>query len=100
MWIVSIVSNRVICISPSGKQQIWLEDVDADHLSWVEQAYQDHNMGRPHLDGVKSKELRNISSLAFGGPDLRTGYLGCLLGDRLAIVHMPFAGHPPIHWNY
>lgn len=100
VWIVSIVSNRVICISPSGKQSIWLEDVDADHLAWVEQAYQGHNMGRPHLDGVKSKELRNISSLAFGGPDLRTGYLGCLLGDRVASVRMPVAGHPPIHWNY
>ena len=100
VWIVSIASNRVICVAPDGKQLIKLEDVDADHLAWVEQAYQAHSMGRPHLDGVKSSQLRNISSLAFGGPDLRTGYLGCLLGDRLAIVHMPFAGHPPIHWNY
>jgi streptogramin lyase len=100
VWIVSIVSNRVISVSPNGKQQIWLEDVDADHLAWVEQAYQSHNMGRPHLDGVKSKQLRNISSLAFGGADLRTGYLGCLLGESLATVRMPAAGHPPIHWNY
>ena len=28
--------------------------------------------------------LANISSLAFGGPDLRTAYLGCLLGDSIA----------------
>jgi hypothetical protein len=100
VWIVSIVSNRVIRVAPSGEQQIWLEDVDADHLAWVEQAYQSHSMGRPHLDGVKSQQLRNISSLAFGGVDLRTGYLGCLLGDKLATVRMPVAGHPPIHWNY
>jgi sugar lactone lactonase YvrE len=100
VWIVSIVSNRVIRVAPSGEQQIWLEDVDADHLAWVEQAYQSHSMGRPHLDGVKSQQLRNISSLAFGGSDLRTGYLGCLLGDQLATVRMPVAGHPPIHWNY
>jgi sugar lactone lactonase YvrE len=100
VWIVSIVSNRVICVAPSGEQQIWLEDVDADHLAWVEQAYQSHSMSRPHLDGVKSKQLRNISSLAFGGADLRTGYLGCLLGDSLASVRMPVAGHPPIHWHY
>jgi hypothetical protein len=49
---------------------------------------------------VKSKQLRNISSLAFGGPDLRTGYLGCLLGESVATLRMPVAGHPPIHWNY
>jgi sugar lactone lactonase YvrE len=100
VWIVSIVSNRVIRVAQDGTQEIWLEDVDADHLAWVEQAYQSHEMGRPHLDGVKSEQLRNISSLAFGGPDLRTGYLGCLLGDTLATVRMPVAGHPPIHWNY
>jgi hypothetical protein len=100
IWIVSIVSNRVIRVLPSGKQQIWLEDVDSEHLAWVEQAYQSHSMGRPHLDGVKSRQLRNISSLAFGGQDLRTAYLGCLLGERLATLRMPVAGHPPIHWNY
>ncbi len=100
VWIVSIVSNRVIRVAPSGEQQIWLEDVDLDHLAWVEHAYQSHTMGRPHLDGVKSQQLRNISSLAFGGANLRTGYLGCLLGDAIATVTMPVAGHPPIHWNY
>jgi sugar lactone lactonase YvrE len=100
VWIVSIVSNRVIRVSPSGEQQIWLEDVDSDHLAWVEQAYQSHSMGRPHLDAVKSKQLRNVSSLAFGGPDLRTGYLGCLLGESVATLRMPVAGHAPIHWNY
>jgi sugar lactone lactonase YvrE len=100
VWIVSIVSNRVVRVSPFGEQEIWLEDVDTDHLAWVEQAYQSHSMGRPHLDSVKSKALRNISSIAFGGQDLRTGYLGCLLGDRIATLRMPVAGHPPIHWNY
>jgi hypothetical protein len=100
VWVVSIVSNRVIRVAPNGAQQVWLEDVDAEHLAWVESAYQSHGMGRPHLDGVKSAQLRNISSLAFGGGGLRTGYLGCLLGSQLATVRMPVAGHPPIHWNY
>ncbi|MBX3585456.1 MAG: SMP-30/gluconolactonase/LRE family protein [Ramlibacter sp.] len=99
-WVTSIVSNRVIHVAPDGVQTLWLEDSEPDHLAWVEQAYESSQMGRPHLDGVKSRVLRNISSLAFGGADLRTGYLGCLLGDRLATVRMPVAGHPPIHWSY
>ncbi len=100
LWIVSIVSNRVIYISTSGHATVCMQDVDAEHLAWVEQAYQSDTMGRPHLDGVKSRQLRNISSLAFGGADLRTGYFGCLLGDRLASLRMPVAGHPPIHWEF
>jgi sugar lactone lactonase YvrE len=100
VWIVSIVSNRLICVAPDGEQTIWLEDSEPAHLDWVEAAYIADSMGRPHLDGVKSKVLRNISSLAFGGSDLRTGYLGCLLGDKIASIRMPFPGLAPIHWNY
>lgn len=100
LWITSIVSNRLIRVTPDGRQQVWLEDSDPEHLAWVEQAYRGNAMGRPHLDGVKSRALRNISSLAFGGPDLRTGYLGCLLGDALPTLRMPVAGVPPIHWKY
>lgn len=100
VWITSIVSNRVIRVAPDGSQQLMLEDADAAHLAWVEQAFQAGEMGRPHLDGIKSRRLRNISSLAFGGPDLRTVYLGCLLGDAIATFRSPVAGAPPVHWNF
>lgn len=100
LWVTSIVSNRLIRVDAAGRQSVYLEDSDPDHLAWVEQAYLANAMGRPHLDGVKSRMLRNISSLAFAGPDLRTGYVGCLLGDRLATLTMPTAGHPPTHWSY
>lgn len=99
-WVVSIVSNSVIRIAPDGSQQMWLQDVEPNHLAWVESAFEANEMGRPHLDGVKSKVLKNTSSLAFGGTDLRTGYLGCLLGDAVAKIQMPVAGYPPVHWNY
>lgn len=100
VWITSVVSNRVIRVAPDGSQRVMLEDCDAAHLAWVEQAYQAGEMGRPHLDTIKSRRLKNISSLAFGGPDLRTAYLGCLLGDALAAFRSPIAGAPPVHWNY
>lgn len=99
VWITSIVSNRVIRVAPDGAQQVMLEDCDDAHLAWVEQAYLAGAMGRPHLDGVRSRRLRNISSLAFGGPDLRTAYLGCLLGDAIASFRSPVPGAPPAHWN-
>ncbi len=99
-WVVSIVSNSVIRVAPDGSQHLWLRDVDMPHMAWVEAAFEANEMGRPHLDNVKSQVLRNTSSLAFGGPDLRTGYLGCLLGDAIASFSMPVAGHAPVHWNY
>lgn len=99
-WVVSIVSNRLIRVAPDGSCTLWLQDVDAEHLAWVESAYRAHTMGRPHLDRAASKVLRNISSIAFTGPDGRTAVLGCLLGDSLATLRLPVAGARPVHWDY
>jgi sugar lactone lactonase YvrE len=99
-WVVSIVSNRLIRVGPDGRQTLWLEEADAAHLAWVEAAFDAGTMGRPHLDAVPSRVLRNISSIAFAGPDRRTAVLGCLLGDRLATVRLPAAGVAPTHWNF
>lgn len=100
VWITSIVSNRVIRVSPEGSQQMIVEDADEAHIDWVEKEFQTGTMGRPHLDRCAGKVLKNISSLAFGGEDRRTAYLGCLQGDSLACFSSPVAGHPPLHWDY
>ena len=100
VWITSIISNRLIRISPDGRRETMLEDVSADHLADVEQAYQTNAMGRPHLDRVASEVLANISSLAFGGTDRSTGYLGCLLSDTIYQLPMPVRGAKPAHWEW
>lgn len=100
IWVVSIVSNRVIRVAPDGSREVMLEDTDAAHLDWVEQAYQGPGMGRPHLDAVVSRRLRNVSSIAFGGQDRKTAYLGCLLGDSIASFEAPVAGVKPAHWDF
>jgi sugar lactone lactonase YvrE len=101
LWVTSIVSNSVLRINPlSGEYTLELQDCDPRHLEWVEQAYQQHTMGRPHLDQVKSQTLRNISSLAFGGENQSTIYLGCLLGDAIVYGESTYQGLKPAHWYF
>ncbi len=100
LWIVSIVSNRVLRIAPDRTIITIVEDSDPEHLAWVERAYGAGGLGRPHLDGVKSRVLRNISSIAFGGDDRRTAYLGCLLDDAIYSFRAPVAGLAPAHWSW
>lgn len=99
VWITSIVSNRVIRIDPEGRQVVMLEDCDPEKLLEIEEAFQNGTMGRPHLDIPHGRQLKNISSLAFGGADLQSITLGCLLDDRLPQFRSPVAGYPPSHWN-
>ncbi len=100
VYVTSIVSNRVIRVKRNGEQQVLLDDYEPEHLDWVEQAFQAGELDRPHLDKIKSQLLRNISSLAFGGDDLRTAYLGCLLDDRIAYFRSDVPGAPPVHWGF
>jgi sugar lactone lactonase YvrE len=96
LWVTSIVSNRIIRVSPAGEQEIWLEDSVQDHIDWVEAAFQTDTMGRAHLDGNPSATLRNISSLAFGEGHV---LLGCLLGDRIKKLDTGIQGIRPAHWS-
>lgn len=101
IWIAGIISNQLMRVDPaSGRVTVMLEDSDAEHVAWVEAAYEASELGRPHMDRIASRRLRNISNVAFGGPDLRTAYCGCLLGDAIATVPMPVTGVPPVHWRW
>lgn len=93
-WITSIVSNRVIRVGRDGQQATILEESDPAHLREVDLAFHEGRMGRAHLDGSPARTLRNISSLSFGGPCMREAYLGCLLGDRIAMFNPPARGVP------
>lgn len=101
VWVASIISNQLLRVDPrTGLVTVVLEDGDPEHIAWVEAAYEAEALGRPHMDTIRSARLRNISSIAFGGADLRTAYLGCLLGDAIASIPTPVAGSPPVHWRW
>ena len=103
-WVTCVVGNQLIRVLPDGAQDLVLQDSDEEYVAWVEQAYATATIGREHMDHPHRTSLKNISSIAFGGPDLKTVYLGCLLGDSVARFRLrddlALCGHPPVHWNY
>ena len=99
VWITSVISNRVIRVAADGTQQVVLEEVDDEALAVVEAAYQACTLGREHMDSVATPTLKSVSSIAFGGLDLRTAYLGNLLDDSIYTVRLPVTGWRPPHWH-
>jgi sugar lactone lactonase YvrE len=100
LWVTSIVSNRLFRVAPDGKSELLLEDSDVAHVEAVERALAEGRMGREHFYTLKSRKLRNIASISFGGPDRRTVYLGSLLGTALATFRSPVPGRKPVHWDF
>lgn len=100
LWVTSIISNRLYRISPTGDARIVLEDNDPAALSRIEAIYQAGQLGLEHLHATSSRKLLPISSITFGGADLRTVYLGTTHGESLGCFRSPVAGAPLSHWNY
>ena len=100
LWVTSIVSNRLIRIAPDGKTELVFQDGNAEHIARVENALSDGSISREHFYLKSGTRVQNIASIAFGGPDLRTAYLGSLGGDTLPSFHSPVAGLALPHWRY
>ncbi|MGW9331734.1 SMP-30/gluconolactonase/LRE family protein [Bosea sp. NPDC055594] len=100
VWTVTVVSNRVIRTTQDGVQQVIFEDSDAKAIDEAEQAFQNGTYTRAHLDAGGRRPAGNLSGIAFGGPDLKTVYLGSLFAPHLASFRSPIAGAPPVHWEF
>ena len=78
-----------------------LDDGDRAGLDRFEAAFA---TGRPvpfeTMSGCGGTLAPLITSVTFGGPDLRTVYLGSLKGDRLPAFRSPVAGQPMAHWRF
>jgi len=98
-WVACIVSNRVLRLA-DGRREVVLEDADPGLCARAEARFAAGGLDRAGVDAGGQRSLRNVSSIAFGGPDLRTVYLGCLAGDRIASFRSPVAGARPAHWLY
>lgn len=99
LWVTSIVSNRLLRVESNGHCQLMFEDSDDAHLQWTEQAYLDDRLGREHLDNAKSRHMKNMSNVAFGGPQLNRLFIGNLLGDTLPFIDGSAKGVKMAHWE-
>lgn len=100
VWVACIVSNRIIRIGTDGRAEIILDDSDPALTDRAELHLMEGRLERADIELGAKRTLRNVSSIAFGGQDLRTVYLGNLGGDRIATFRSQLPGARPAHWGY
>ncbi len=98
VWVTSLVCNRLLRFH-NDRIEIVLEDVNTDFVDQVERAFASRTMAAEHLGRIPRTLLQQVTSVAFGGPDRRTVYLGSLHATCLYRFRTSVSGATLPHWS-
>ena len=93
------MTDRIFAIMPGGDLRILLDDSgDAGAGLALMDAFA-RDAATPELMlNCRGTLAPWFASVTFGGPDLRTVYVGSLRGSRIPCFRSPVAGLPMVHW--
>ncbi len=98
LWSTLIMADRLIAITPDGELLTLLDDGDPDGTAALDKAWEEGRVTPEIMAGASGVLAPWMASLTFGGPDLKTVYLGSLRGTRIPYFRSPVAGQPLIYW--
>jgi sugar lactone lactonase YvrE len=99
VWVTSLISNRLLRFDGDTLHTI-LEEANTAHIDAVEEAFAQGQMRAEHLGPIPGTRLQHVTSIAFGGSDLRTAYVGCLHTESVFRFRSQIAGAQPTHWTF
>ena len=99
LWTTMIFADRIVAITPAGDALELLNDGDPAATAAFERAFAT-GATVPFDIALRCGGTLCpwLASITFGGPDLRTAYLGGLRATTIPSFHSPVAGLPMVHW--
>lgn len=97
IWVAAVCRNGLAVIFPDGSYQTVFEDPRPAVLEAMILKQQSGTIEPADLGACAGDTVQLPTSIAFGGPDLRTCYMGSLAMPRLLTFRAPVAGLPLMH---
>jgi gluconolactonase len=99
LWGTLVYSDKLFVLTPDGDMRVLLDEGDAAKVDALEQAFFRNHVTEDVLFATGQGVAPWMASVTFGGPDLRTVYIGSLKGKRIPCFRAPIAGLPMVHWH-
>jgi sugar lactone lactonase YvrE len=99
LWGTLVYSDKLFVLTPQGDLRILLDEGDPGQIDALEQEFFRGNVTEEVLFRTGRGLAPWMASVTFGGPDLRTVYIGSLKGKRIPYFRSPIAGLPMVHWK-
>lgn len=99
LWGTHVMTDRLFAITPDGDLRILLDEDKGSAAGKALMAAFARDEVTPELMlACGGTSAPWFASLTFGGPDLKTAYIGSLRGTRIPAFRSPVAGLPMVHW--
>jgi sugar lactone lactonase YvrE len=99
LWGTLVYSDRLWVLTPQGDLRVLLDEGDPIKVEALERAFFANQVAGDVLFATGRGIAPWMASVTFGGPDLRTVYIGSLKGKRIPYFHSPIPGLPMVHWK-
>ena len=99
LWGTLVYSDKLFVLTPEGDMRVLLDEGDPAKVDALEQAFFRNQVTEEVLFATGCGVAPWMASVTFGGPDLRTVYIGSLKGQRIPYFRAPVAGLPMVHWQ-
>jgi gluconolactonase len=98
LWCTLVMVDQLIALTPQGDKRMLLDDSNGEPARTLVQRMVDGTATAEDMQRAQGGIAPWMASVTFGGPDLRTVYLGSLLGTRIPYFQSPVAELPIVHW--
>lgn len=99
LWGTHVMRDQIFAITPQGDLRILLDDDVPAPSQALKEAFERDAATAELMLACGGSIAPWMASVTFGGPDLRTVYIGSLRGTRIPHFTSPVAGLPMVHWN-
>lgn len=99
LWGTHVMNDGLFAITPEGELRIIFDDSSPAEVKMLDDAFQAGKVDAELLLKCGGSIAKWCASVTFGGPDLRTVYVGSLRSTNLPCFRAPVAGLPMVHWN-
>ncbi len=99
LWCTLVMVDQLIALTLQGDKLLLLDDGDAAASKTLLDHMAAGTVTADDMMKARGTVAPWMASITFGGPDLRTAYIGSLMATTIPYFSSPVAGLPMVHWN-
>jgi sugar lactone lactonase YvrE len=99
LWGTLVMADQIFAITPEGDFHVLLDDTNEEAGMALEQDFVEDRVTPDDMLVAGGTIAPWFASVTFGGPDLKTAYIGSLKGTRIPYFQSPLPGLPMVHWR-